>query len=102
MIRSLVFSLPVAANEEYEDVYRVCTIGWYKNNGFDSWYNVCLAANDLDPTSCDALVDDLHYSGSKLNGMSAGDIKNAAADRIVKRYLVEGIETCDEANGYRE
>ena len=66
---------------------RVCTIGWYKNNGLDTWKDAAMAAG----TYAD-LIADLNATGAK-----AGDTKNAAADYIVANYIDE--ETCDEATG---
>jgi hypothetical protein len=66
---------------------RVCTIGWYKNNGFDSWYPSCLEIEG-GAAVCDALNDAMYATGA-----GAGAIKNAAADTIVANYVSE--ETCE-------
>ena len=67
---------------------RMCTIGWYKNNGFDTWYPACLEADGA--AVCDALNDAMYTTGAH-----AGAAKNAAADTIVANYVEE--ESCEEA-----
>jgi hypothetical protein len=69
---------------------RVCTIGWYKNNGFDTWYPTCLAEDGA--AVCDGLVADMNATGAH-----AGDTKNAAADYIVANYVSE--ESCEAVTG---
>jgi hypothetical protein len=72
-------------------VKRDCTIGWYKNNGFDDWYNRCVEIEG-DSAPCDALNAQLYTTGAH-----AGDAKNAAADIIVANYLGKDGELCEEA-----
>lgn len=67
---------------------RVCTIGWYKNNGLDTWYPACMAAGG----PCEGLLADMYATGAH-----AGDTKNAAADYIVANYVDE--ESCEAATG---
>jgi hypothetical protein len=69
---------------------RICTIGWYKNHGFDTWYGTCVAADGA--AFCDALNDEMYTTGAH-----AGAAKNAAADYIVANYVGFGNETCEEA-----
>lgn len=71
---------------------RICTIGWYKNNGFDTWYGACVAEDGA--AACDALNADMYATGAK-----AGDTKNAAADFIVANYVGFGSESCEAATG---
>ena len=70
---------------------RICSIGWYKNNGFDTWYDTCVSLDGA--AVCEGLVDDLNARGDH-----AGDTKNAAGNLIVIRYVGVGNESCEEAD----
>ena len=86
---TLAFGVAVAdKHEPPPKKERMCTIGWYKNNGFDTWYPACLEADGA--AVCDALNDAMYTTGAH-----AGDAKNAAADTIVANYVEE--ESCEEA-----
>jgi len=88
---TMAFGIAVAGDKDPPPKKdRMCTIGWYKNNGFDSWYPVCLEEDGAEV--CDGLVDNMYARGAH-----AGDTKNAAADTIVANYVGYGSETCEEA-----
>ena len=67
---------------------RMCSIGWYKNNGHDTWYPSCVEAESV--AFCDAIDADLN-----ITGKGAGTIKNAAGDFLVANYV--DVESCEEA-----
>ena len=83
---------PPKCDPKKEECERLCTIGWYKNHGFDSWYGTCLEANVGTESVCSDLNEAMYTTGAK-----AGDAKNAAADTIVANYVGFGSETCEEA-----
>jgi len=89
MALCLTLAFGTAVADKHKKDERVCTIGWYKNNGFDTWYPNCVAAGTED---CDALNAAMYTTGAH-----AGDTKNAAADWIVAHYVDE--ESCEAATG---
>ena len=89
LFATMAFGIAVAGDKPPPPTKdRICTIGWYKNKGFDTWYTTCLEADGA--AVCDALNDAMYTTGPH-----AGDAKNAAADTIVATYVGFGNESCE-------
>lgn len=70
---------------------RICSPGWYKNNGLDTWINNCALTGAY---SCSDLLSMLNANGKTYD--KPGRVKNDAADYIVANLLGKEGETCEE------
>ena len=90
LLIALFVTLAFGSSAFAHDDERICSPGWYKNNGLDTWIYNCASTG---PYSCDNLLDMLHANGKDYD--KPGRVKNAAADYIVEN-LLRGGETCEE------
>lgn len=89
LLLALFVTLAFGSSAFAHDDERICSPGWYKNNGLDTWYSY---ASEADRTRLLAM---LNANGKTYD--KPGQVKNAAADEIVARFVGYGRETCEEA-----
>jgi hypothetical protein len=91
LLLALLVTLAFGSSAFGHDDERMCSPGWYKNNGLDTWYGLAT------PAQREMLLAMLNANGKSGYDDPPGVVKNAAADYIVENFVGYGRETCEEA-----